>query len=89
MTIKERIVEQLDDMNEAELVALEQQMQRAKRRSETEAEKQARIERQLEAFRGITGMLSDPEEYAEFEEHTRRRPLFGGRTLDLEPDEED
>ena len=88
MTIKERIVKQLDGMDEAELAVLEEQIKRAKRQSETEEEKQARIERQLKAFRGIVGLLSDPEEYAEFEKHARRRPLFGGRTLDLEPDEE-
>ena len=88
MTIKERIIERLDAMDEAELAALDQQLERSKREHESEADKRVRIERQLEAFRSITGMLSDPEEYAEFEKHARRRPLFGGRTLDLEPDEE-
>ncbi len=45
------------------------------------------IKRRLAAWRGIFGLLSDPEEYAEFEKHARRRPLFGGRALDL-PDED-
>ena len=88
MTIKERIIEQLDDMDEAQLVMLEAQLKGFKREQENESEKQQRIKRQLEALHNVAGMLSDPEEYAEFEKHARRRSLFGGRTLDLEPDEE-
>lgn len=89
MTIKERIIERLDEMNESQLAALEQQLERSRLENEDEVEKQRRIERQLEALRNIVGMLSDPEEYAEFEKHARRRPLFGGRKLDIEPDEVD
>ena len=37
------------------------------------------IERRLAAWRGIFGLLSDPEEYAEWEQHAHRKPLFGGR----------
>ena len=73
MTSKERIIEQLDDMNEAQLVTLEQQIKRTKRAQESEFEKQERIKRQLEALHDVAGMLSDPEEYAEFEKYARRR----------------
>ena len=87
MTIKERIVEQLDGLDEGQLAAIEKQIQRF--RLESEADKQARIKRQLEALHSVAGMLSDPEDYAEFEKHARRRSLFGGRKLDLEPDKKD
>ena len=87
MTIKERIIERLDEMNEGQLAALERQLERSRRESEDGVEKQRRIERQLKALRDVAGMLSDTEEYAEFEKHARHRPLFGGRKLDLEPDE--
>lgn len=82
MTVKETIIEQLDRMDEAALVALKKQLDEMTKPSPEE------VERRLEAWRGIFGMLSDPEEYAEFEKHARRRSLFGRRTLDLEPDEE-
>ena len=79
MTTKERIIRQLDGLDEGQLEAIEEQIKRF--RPESEAEKQERIKRQLEAWRGIVGLLSDPEDYAEFEKHARRRPLFGGRTF--------
>lgn len=86
MTIKERIIERLDTLDETQLAALEEQL--SQRKSESEVEKQERIKHQLEALHAVAGMLSDPEDYAEFEKHARRRSLFGGRKLDLEPDEE-
>ena len=91
MTIKERIIEQLDELDEAQLAAIEEQIKGSRRkgsRRENEAEKQERIKRQLEALQAVAGVLSDPKDYAEFEKHARRRSLFGGRKLDLEPDEE-
>ncbi len=87
MTTKERIIEQLDELDEIQLEAIEKQIKGSKR--ESEPEKQERIKRQIEVLHSVAGMLSDPKDYAEFERHARRRPLFGGRTLDLEPDEED
>ncbi len=76
-------------MNEAALAALEGQLERSRREREDEFEKQKRIERHLEALRSVAGMLSDPEEIAAFEEATRRHPLFRGRELGIEPDEEE
>ena len=83
MTIKERIVKQLDGMDEAELAALEEQIERSK--GENEIEKQKRIKQQLEALRDIAGIITDPEEVAALEEATQRRSFFGDRTLDIEP----
>ena len=82
ITIKERIIKRLETLDQAELEALETQLDEITKPTPEE------IERRLEAWRGIFGLLSDPEEYAEFEKHARRRPLFGERTLDLGPDEE-
>ncbi len=82
MTIKERIIKRIERLDEGKLQALETRLDEITKPSPEE------IERRLAAWRGIYGLLSDPEEYAEFEKHARRRPLFGGRTLELEPDEE-
>ena len=87
MTAKERIIGQLDGLDEGQLAAVEKQIKWF--RPEREADKQERIKRQLEALHSVAGMLSGPEDYAEFEKYARRRPLFGGRTLDLGPDEAD
>ncbi len=86
MTIKERIIERLDELDEVQLAAIEEQIKGFE--PENEVEKQERIKWQLEALHNVAGMLSDPEDYAEFEKHARRRSLFGGRTLGLEPDKE-
>lgn len=83
MTTKERIIEQLERMDEAKLVALEEQLREANVSDGDEERARA----QLEALNELAGLLSDPEEYAEWEKHARRRSLFGGRALDLEPDE--
>ncbi len=82
-TLKERVLKRIEKMDEETLEKLELRLDELTKPSPEE------IERRLEAWRGIFGLLSDPEDYAEFEEHARRRSLFGGRTLDLEPDAED
>ena len=77
MTIREKIVEQLDDMNEAELAALEQFLRRSR-------------ERKLEEEFRLLDILAEPmseEDQAVFEENIRRRPLFGNRKLEIEPDD--
>jgi hypothetical protein len=79
VTVKERIIERIEKMSEAELLEIEKDL--------AAREAQVRIRRQLEALEEVAGMLSDPKEYALFEEAARRRSMFGGRTLDLEPDE--
>ena len=82
VTTRERLIKRIEKLDQDELEALEAQLDAITKPSPEE------IERRLAAWRGIYGLLSDPEEYAEFEKHARRRPLFGGRTLDLGPDEE-
>ena len=77
-SVKQRVLKRIEAMDLEALLELEQELD--------EREKQARIERQLKALKDVTGILSDPEEYAEFEKYARRRPWFGGRTLDLAPD---
>lgn len=77
MTTKERIIEQLDGLDEGQLEALEAQLDTVTKPSPKE------IERRLAAWRGIFGLLSDPEEYTEFEKHAHRRSLSGGRSLEL------
>ena len=77
MSVKEKIVEQLDDMNEAELAALEQFLRKSK-------------ERKLEEEFRLLDTLAEPmseEDRAVFEENIRRRPLFGSRKLEIEPDD--
>jgi hypothetical protein len=84
MTVKERVMKRIEDLGEAQLERLEQRLEEfAAAPVSGEA-----IRRRLDAWEGIFGMLSDPEDYAEFEKLARRRPLFGGRTLELEPDED-
>lgn len=78
-SFKERIIKRVKKLDD-NLKTLEAQLSETTKPSEE-------IERRLSAWRGILGMLSDPEEYAEFEKHARRRPLFGGRELDIAPDE--
>ncbi len=77
MTVKERVIEQLGELDEAELLEIEKDLQ--------SRATQARIKRQLEALRGIVGVITEPEDVAAFEEATKRRPFFGARELDLEP----
>lgn len=81
-SLKERIIRRVEKLDNDELEVLEAQLDELTKPSPEE------IERRLAAWRGIFGMLSDPKEYAEFEKYARRRSLFGGRTLDLEPDAE-
>jgi len=80
LSVKERILQRVEALDLEALLKLEEKLD--------EVDKQTRLERQLEALKNITGILSDPEDYAEFEKHARRRSLFGGRTLDLEADDE-
>lgn len=79
--LKERLIRRIGQLNDSKLEALEAQLDELTKPTPEE------IERRLAAWRGVAGMLSDPEEYAEWEASARRRPLFGGRTFDLELDE--
>lgn len=76
---KERLLRRVEGLDDERLSLLEARLDELTQPSPEE------IERHLAAWRGIFGLLADPEEYAEFEERARRRSLFGGRTLD--PDE--
>ncbi len=77
MTVKERVIEQLEELDETELLEVEKDLQ--------SRATQARIKRQLEALRAVAGIITDPEDVAAFEEATKRRPFFGSRELDIEP----
>ena len=73
-TTKARIIEQLDKMDEAELVALEKQLKKAK----------------LEEFRLLDELAApmSEEDQTMFEEAVRRRSLFGNRKLELPGEKE-
>ncbi len=73
MTMKERLIRRIETLNEDELEALEARLDEITKPSPEE------IERRLAAWRGVFGLLSDPEEYAEWEKLAHRRPLFGKR----------
>ena len=77
MTVKERVIEQLEKFDETELSEIEKDLQ--------SRVTQARIKRQLEALRAVAGTITDPEDVAAFEEATKRQPFLGSRELDLEP----
>ena len=66
LTLKERVFKRIEKMDEETLRKLELRLDELTKPSPEE------IERRLAAWRGIFGLLSDPEEYAEFEKHTRR-----------------
>lgn len=96
MTTKEKIIKHLDTLDEARLAALEKDLGIADRDLEefrlldelaAPVGEEERVRVQLEALNEVAGLLSDPDEYAEWERYARRRSLFGGRTLGLEPDE--
>lgn len=78
MTIKERVLEKIDRLDEVGLERIERHI---------DEEMQEKIARQLAALRAVTGILSEPDDIAAFEEATRRRSLFDGRRLDLEPND--
>lgn len=75
MTVKERVIEQLDEFNEAELLEVEEDL-----RSRAN---QARIKRQLEALRAVAGSITNPEDVAAFEAATKRQFSFVGYTLGI------
>ncbi len=83
MTAKEKIIRRLERLSEAELRALEAELEG--RYPLSHPSKEERIKRQLEALRAVTGILSDPEDIRAFEEATRRRPLFRQYERDEEP----
>jgi hypothetical protein len=80
VTVKKRVLRKIERMNEEQLRELE-------RKLDTLKKPRLSVEKELRLWRDISGMLADPDDYAEFEAAARRRPLFGGRTLELEPDE--
>ena len=77
MTLKERVIEHVEEMDEATLLKFVQELD--------EAKKQARLERQLKALEEIAGIITDPEEIEALEQAVQRRPFFGDRKLDIEP----
>lgn len=81
MTIKESLVKRIEQMDEQELAEFDQLLIH-----KVDVPEEV-IESRLAAWRGIYGLLSDQGESATFEKAVQRRPLFGGRTPDLEGDD--
>jgi hypothetical protein len=79
LTIKERILEQLERMSEAELIALERELNRSRRNVSRDE--------QLRVLRALRSEPWDEQDILALEKATTRRSVFGGRTLDLEPDD--
>ena len=73
-TVKERLIDLVEQMDEPELVALERQLRKA------------RLEEEFRLLDELAAPMSE-EDQAVFEEAIRRRPLFGNRKLELEPDD--
>ncbi len=76
MSVKERVMRQLEKLDESQLLELERQLDDLREK---------RIDRQLKALRAVAGTISDPEDVAPLEEATKRQPFFGSRELNLEP----
>jgi hypothetical protein len=69
MNVKEGIMKRTEELDEAQLLRLERELGGIER-TELSAEEEGRL------WRELAGVLSDPEDYAAFEELARRRPLF-------------
>lgn len=81
MTVKERVIEQLEAFNEAELSEIEKDLQ--------SRATQVRVKRQLGEELHLLDELAAPmseEDKIMFEEAVKRRSLFGDRKLTLKPD---
>jgi hypothetical protein len=83
MTVKERVLKRVEELDEARLSELERELEAKDKTALT-------LEEELRLWDELSRTLEDasPEDRAAFEEATRRRPLFGGRTLALKPDPE-
>ena len=79
MTVKERVLKRVEKMDETRLLKLEHEIDRLEEPTLT-------VEEELELWEKLAGTLSNPEDDAAFEEASRRRSLFGGRTLDFGTD---
>ena len=64
--LKERLIRRIEQLNDNKLEVLEAQLDELTKPTPEE------IERRLAAWRGVVGMFSDPEEYAEWETSARR-----------------
>jgi hypothetical protein len=78
MTVKERVLKRVEELDEARLLELERAL-RAKDKPAPTLEEELRLWDEL--ARTLEG--ASPEDRAAFEEATRRRPLFGGRQAEL------
>ncbi len=81
MTVKERVMKRVEKLDETKLLKLEREIDKLE-------EPTLSVEEELQLWNELAGTLSDPEDEAAFEEASRRRSLFGGRTLDFGSDEE-
>ena len=74
MTIKERIIEQLDALDEVQLAAIEEQL------------RVLGLKEEFRVLDELAGPMSE-EDKAAFEAMTHRRSLFGSRKLGVRPDD--
>ena len=79
MTIKERLHQRIEQMSEEELLRFERELNQNQR-------SQLSVEERLKLWDALAQEPQNEEDWAEFEAVTGRRPLFGNRGLDLEPD---
>lgn len=81
MTVKERIIRRLENLDEGQLLEVEQKVNALDLSTPRgTARPKLSVEEEMRLWESLAGMLSDPEDYAAFEEAARRRPLFGGYT---------
>lgn len=75
--LRERVLERIAKMDEAELLEVEKVI--------ADVQRHSLVEHRIALLRQVTGIISDPEDMRLLEEETRRRSIYGDRTLDLEP----
>ena len=82
MTTKERIIEQIEQFDETELLDIERELQSRV----VQAKTRRRLEEEFRLLDELAAPMDEGDSVA-FEEATRRRPLFGQRRFELKPDD--
>lgn len=75
MTVKERVMRRIEQLDDAQLERLERDL----------VGFGTGLEEEFRLLEELASPMSEADRLA-FEASARRRPLFGGRSLDLEPD---
>ena len=71
MGVRERVMKRVEKLDETKLLKLEREIDKLEKPTLS-------VEEELHLWNELAGLLSDPEEYAEWEK-CARRPAFGGR----------